>query len=485
MAYITLDELENPSGVTFFTDIPNILKVEDVEGGTKATITFDFDGTFYETVTGNNQWNITVFGNTIQNVTTPADAVNRNFIISDDANSTAVSVARAFRNCPMVYSTFNVAHNGNQVILTAREIGSILSENFLTTNITDPNYMTYTATDGEAWSQLHNSLVTAELYDEDDNYITTLEKTFVDGSVAFNLSPALTTLADYNVSKPFSLRVASIYAGEYSRIGNISGNTISVGYLCNQGAKYIVNNSNGLYFAQNVQRGDSAMADEINTMPLYTYENTIPLSFYAGRLFGGMNITFTYLTSAGATISSYTQTWHNTNTSRPLKQFDVELEGSLMSSTYYVDVELGNTKVRYRVIKPLNASEGNTRVIWINEYGGRSFFDFTGSRSETRQIDNTTYSRNIFDFYTQEINEHELVYNKKVGYTVTVQSHLIPKDAKYIFNSLAQSPYAWTRVNGQDYAIIVKSVSVEETEQNDVYRATVSYEYSQVPSEVI
>ena len=43
---------------------------------------------------------------------------------------------------------------------------------------------------------------------------------------------------------------------------------------------------------------------------------------------------------------------------------------------------------------------------------------------------------------------------------------VVKNDGKYIFNDLAQSPDVWTVINGQTYAIILDSVSVDETDRN-------------------
>jgi hypothetical protein len=45
-----------------------------------------------------------------------------------------------------------------------------------------------------------------------------------------------------------------------------------------------------------------------------------------------------------------------------------------------------------------------------------------------------------------------------------------------------QSAEVWTERNGEAYAIIIDSVSVEEQDRNDIYEATVKYHYSQKPS---
>ena len=76
----------------------------------------------------------------------------------------------------------------------------------------------------------------------------------------------------------------------------------------------------------------------------------------------------------------------------------------------------------------------------------------------------------------------EKIYDNKVKYVVSLKSHLFENDGKYVFNDLLQSANVWTNINGQDYAIIIDSVDVNETDQNNIYEATVKYHYSAEPS---
>jgi hypothetical protein len=47
---------------------------------------------------------------------------------------------------------------------------------------------------------------------------------------------------------------------------------------------------------------------------------------------------------------------------------------------------------------------------------------------------------------------------------------------------LIQSASVWTEINGQEYAIIIDSVNVDETDNNGIFEATLKYHYSQNPS---
>lgn len=53
------------------------------------------------------------------------------------------------------------------------------------------------------------------------------------------------------------------------------------------------------------------------------------------------------------------------------------------------------------------------------------------------------------------------------------------EDGKWVFNSLAKSKSIWTEVNGQIYSIIPTAIEVVEQEgYNNIYTATLTYEYS-------
>lgn len=478
---ITLNNLEQPANLITFTDIPNILKVEDGGGGTYAEFYIMLSSSLASETTYDGQWYISFLGDSVTNVISPVNAINKNFYISNSAVSTAASLARAFRNCQTVSAYFNIENttynSTNCVKFTAKSVGRVWStmNNYYQTNISS-SYISTVGSDGTAYSSLAGSKIDVDIYGG-GQYITTLEKNYYGDEAAFNLSPVLTTFAEYGNAKPYTLRVSSIIDGVYSLLGVIDTNYISIGYMVNQGNKYLFNDT--MNVAQNYSRGENQDAD--NNSILYIYAPSLTVSFYNGNV-GGMNIQVDYLDSAYQVISSSTTSWSSSGSNKKLYDITLALNGPLFNQAFYIDLHLGSTKIRYNVIKPIKATEYYQRVYWRNSYGGISFFDFTGQKSETRDVEISTYEKNIFDYYTNPKNELEKVYNNDVKYTVTLKSHLMDNDGKYIFNDLLQSADVWTKINGQDYAIIIDSVSVDETDNNNVYEATVKYHYSQEPS---
>ena len=483
---ITLNNLTQPVGMVCLTDIPNILKVEDTDGGTYAQMYLMPSSTLAEATTENGQWYITFLGETITNVLSPNNAVNKNFYISPTSlQSTTISMARAFRNCPVVAANFNITageyNNTYAVIMTAKNVGQVWSnmQNYFQTNLTS-DYLQTIGQDGSAYSELAGAKIDVDIYTEDNKYVTTLEKNYHGAECAFNISPVITTFAEYGRCRPFTMRVSSLINGEYTLLGNVDENQVAIGYMCNQGYKYL--DSTMFTVANNFSRGTER--DTLNNTILYLYYPQIPISFYNGGN-GGMYITIKYLDSAYQVITSTTTTWQSSDYSRKLWDITLNLSDTeAFNKAFYIDVQFGNelNTVRFNVIKPIKATEYYQRILWRNSYGGISFFDFTGQKTETRDLETMTYEKNIYDYYTDPMNELEKLYDNEVKYTVTLKSHLFENDGKYVFNDLLQSSKVWTRINGQDYAIIIDSISVDETDNNNIYEATVKYHYSQEPS---
>ena len=95
-----------------------------------------------------------------------------------------------------------------------------------------------------------------------------------------------------------------------------------------------------------------------------------------------------------------------------------------------------------------------------------------------------------FNYFVEETYEAGIVLtgteiksirNGKVNIkdTYTLKSHLFEEDGKWVFNDLAQSSLIWTVINGQKYEIILDSLSVDETDNNGIYEATIKFHFSE------
>lgn len=71
MANIYYNSLTSPENMVTFTDIPNILKVEESINGTKAQLNFSFNGNLRSQVTADTQFYVTFLGETVSNVMNP------------------------------------------------------------------------------------------------------------------------------------------------------------------------------------------------------------------------------------------------------------------------------------------------------------------------------------------------------------------------------------------------------------------------------
>lgn len=467
----------NAKNLITFTDIPNILKVTDTNTGQKQRITLTFTGNLSE-VLHSDPWTITIQGDTISSVNTFEEAVNKSFFVSSSNSTTAASVARALRNCPNITVAYTVQQYMYSIILTGREIGKL--DTSVQTNISS-TYLNITVEQGASQSALYGAKVDVDVYAGSD-YVTTLEKNAYNGEVAFNMSPVLTTIAKRGETQPYLFRLNTITAsGGYNLLGTVGMNYISQGYMCNQGNKYLTMSTVEIP-AQNFSRGSNKGV--WNNTILYVYGGNIPFSFYTSGT-GISHIDVVYRNSAYERIGAFD--WNDPDAHASGNNYLVDTYiplDAMPADTFYVDVKFESQDrfVRYNVIKPLKASEYSQRILWRNSYGGISFFDFTGQKSETRDLSVSTYQKGVFDYYTNPMNELEKIYNNEVKYNVTLKSHLFENDGKYIFNDLAQSPDVWTVINGETYAIVIDSVSVEETDRNNIYEATVRYHYSMEPS---
>lgn len=473
---ITYNNLSSPSNILTFTEIPNILKISENVTGNKCTIQFSMNNGLRQTVSADSQYYITLFGETITNVMSPENAKNKRFYISDDRVSTAMSIARAFRNCGSLNADFDIFGVNGVVEIIAKKIGSkITTANYLQRNI-PANYMSVSVQDGDAFSVLFNSKIDIDVYDSasanTSNYVTTLEKNWYGDECAFDVSPVLSTFSEYGQTKPYTF-VINIFRedGEWQNQGAISGNT-TVGYHANQSDKYKY--AQGVQMLLNKNRGSSG------TMTLYTYNNVIPYSVLCGLDTAGWSVTVSVKDSAFNELYSNTTTGQRT-TSNMIIDTNVAIPQTAITNGYYVDLTVGTETTRFNIIKPLKATEYYQRILWRNEYGGISFFDFTGARSESDSVDIETYEKNIFDYHNNDEFERKRIYLNDYKKTVTLTSHLMEEDGKWIFNSLMRSKKVWTTVNGKTYYIIPKSIDVAEDQTyNNIYTAKLQYEYSDI-----
>jgi hypothetical protein len=388
-----------------------------------------------------------------------------------------MSIARAFRNCGGLNADFDIFGVNGVVEIIAKTIGSkITTANYLQRNIPS-QYMSVSVQDGSSYSALFNSKIDIDVYDSasanTSNYVTTLEKNWYGDECAFDVSPVLSTFSEYGQTKPYTF-VINVFMenGEWQNQGAISGNT-TVGYHANQSDKYKI--AQGVQMLLNKSRGNDG------TMILYTYNSSIPYSVLCGLNTGGWSVTVSVKDSAFNEIWNSGAITNRRTSSNMIIDGSVTIPQTAFTNGYYVDLTVGTETTRFNIIKPLKATEYYQRILWRNEYGGISFFDFTGARSESDSVDIETYEKNIFDYHNNDEFERKRIYLNDYKKTVTLTSHLMEEDGKWIFNSLMRSKKVWTTVNGKTYYIIPKSIDVAEDQTyNNIYTAKLQYEYSDI-----
>lgn len=448
MASVLLNNQSVSSNLILLSQIPNIVSVSDSTGGTKATITITVSS--IPSASANNQYYITVLNETISNTMRPEQAIGKLFYIPTDAASFANQIARSLNTCQSINADFDVYAEGSVVYMVAKYIGPKFDSDsaVYATNI-GSGYLRFSVSDGTATSPLHNSTVSL-VFKEGNNYITTLSKNFYDGKADFDISPVISSVSDYG--KITNISASAYYVNTRGVKVNLASFTQKTGpgYVANQSERTLTASNRILL---NNKRGDK-------TQKLYVYGNTIPVSVYSTSSSASVSYrlysnTMSQLSSGSVSISTvngYGEGTINVNTNT--------------ANAFFIEVSYGSSTILFDIIRPINLAKDYRRIYWYNEQFGVSFFDFTGSYTNTDDLDVETYTPNDYDFYNQTSYGKEKIYSSKVDHQLTVQSHLMEEEGTWIANSMALSKKHWTVINGATYNLIPVDISVE---QNDTY----------------
>lgn len=479
---VNITSSERSNGILTFTDVPSILEFNEELIGENAQLTISPTSGWAATVTGDNQYYFSILGETITNVMTAANAKNKNFFISNDTQDTTISLVRALRNCSTLSAGFLITaidDSGNDkldtVVITSKTIGQKFVGDYIQRNVPQNLAAVTLLNRGEEDSNnTFKSKIDVEVMNG-ANYITTLEKSWYGDSCAFDVTPVLATLVEPKKDdQDTNLYTFNMYkyenTGHFSDLGHVYA-YVGYGYLANDSKKYLPLQKQFL---------NNCTTNDLNKQ-LYTYDSKILYSVLARtNNTNSFSVTYTFKDNAKNTLSSTSVTYNHGYGDPTVYDVEYTVPQDLFSASTYVDVTMGAQTLSFQIIRPLKASESFNRVVWRNEYGGLSYFDFTSSYEESDNVENETYEKNIFDFYSTDDYEKKRIYSNKVTKTVKVKSHLINEDGKYIFNSLAKSKKTWTiGKDGKTYFIIPKGLEVKEDgTYNGVWTATLTYEYS-------
>lgn len=495
---LTLNGLTNPSNIITFTNCPTILTISETEtipSRANVTLTVQNLGSLAQGV----DYYISVNGYEIHSVWTQDKEVGQNFYLTkentiDSQRYVIQSIINALRNVSEISANYRVFHVLNEdgtltssLCVYSKDIGSVhnvvFKTNLPTTCYVLENSGGYST---NSLAQGKTNTVNVDIYktgntskigsDPQKNmkldYQTTLSKNYVDGDLSFDLSPIFAITTNYNELSEYNIAVYTISDNKVTNTLYLPKIYAVNGYLVNQGGSFIPQFTN-IKLAQNVYRGVSRNTE--NNTILYVYDNSITFSLYNTNDITNLNATINYLDSAFNTVHTETKTLLLNNS---LNRIDLQLN-EIYRQCYYIDIIIGGlSTLRYNIIKPLSATSETQRIYWTNSYGGTSFFDFTGDRTEQRKTDVEYYQTQLFDYYKKNEAERNIIYNKDVDVTVNLKTHNIEKDGQWSLFDLQNSWNAWTVVNGTTYKITITDLKITESSVSGVYQGEITYEYS-------
>ena len=491
MANIRLNGESNVNNVTCFSFAPTILEVSSNASGSYTTWQL-FIGEL--TSMKSDMW-VKVNDVTLNLVTNINDAKGYRFYMTPSSMSTqrklmANSLMEALKRVPElvagydVYMPYTGSEKQLQIMMKSKSYGNNTPLT-ITTNIPSIGINNIV---GSASTELKEGDLKIDIYkmtpalkyntssSSTGSYVTTLSKhTSNDAKVKFDLGSVFSSLTEEGEASQFGVYIYQTTNNSLTEIADYKAVYNVNGYLINQGGEFIPRFDNAK-IALNAGRGENR--NYLNNTILYVYENTIPLSVYAASNVNSISYKIKYIGSDNVEIINVQQT---VNVSKELNHFTINLSDGYLAQAKYIDIEFTSYNLgtlRFNVIKPVRATDECQRVYWYNSWGGVSFFDFTGNRTEERKVKTTTYQDSVLDYYDNDTNERDYIYDKQNEITVKLTTHNIHKDGQWHLFDLQQSRTAWTYVNGEKYRIIVSDLTINTTSVTDIYTATIDYTYS-------
>ena len=411
------------------------------------------------------------------------------------------SIVKALRNVPFIAANYNVWLSDNEdgtmandVYIEAKKPGAQWNYTIGSDIPTTGGNSFTRVTAGSSNDELTGSdnRITVDVYKyttptriggtplpTDREFVTSLEKSYSGKPVTFNVSPILSTLVNEGEMRQYCFTIYAFSDGQLKFSHMTEDAYITPGYQVNQSEPFIGTFTNR-FFAANVSRGDER--EVYNKTLLYAYEPNIAFSLYVMESVQTTTVSIGYMDSALNVLHTQTEVLPVTDVTNSLNHYSVQLNDTWFREATYIDVSIPDVgTVRYNVIKPINATDSKEaeRILWHNEYGGISFMDFVGSRTEVRKEEIEYYQKQNFDFYTADGRENTKVYKKAVPVSVTHKTHNISGDGKYLLFSLQNSSVAWTYRNGVKYYIHIDNFEIKESSNaSHIYVATVSYTFS-------
>lgn len=481
---ITINNKVNTTkSLVCFNTCPVIVTIDNSEGVTSAKESYRIAVSALAVKDTSKVSRIIINGYSITGTTDKTKVNGRRFYVVG-GNYCALSIANALRCIPQLVMNYDIIYDAisSTLTITAKNAGSMYALDIVGENL---NGLTLTkngvgsTTDnlvGKRESKVYLDLYYDETNSKNYKYLTTLQKEYYKDSVSFNLAPALQAVTTNDDTTMWKCKMYAMVDDSIVDCSSVDDNYIINGYLVNQGGTYI--NGSGLFPAMNVARGNERT--QYNNSVIYIYDNIFPISLYNFSTKTSENVTISYLESDETVITSTTQTI-TLESGKKISTYDINLDEGHMRDSYFIDLQFSFGIIRLNVINPPFSNAQCNRIYWYNSYGGVSYFDFLGDKSDERKTDVTTYNKSLLDFYKNDKQEQAVVYFRENEITVALTSHLIEEDGLYQLYDLQNSYKAWITINGVNYYIIITSLTVEEPSDN-IYTATIKYKYSLLDS---
>lgn len=491
-------------GMIMFTEIPNIVSYTNTDNGTKARMEIKLNSNFTPVKSGET---LTINGDTVVSTTDITQVGGRYFYGGANTQWFVPTLVNALRNCPNIVSNYDVRVGNDEdgdidsvVVIEARTTGSKYnivwdaSDGMKAFDRFTGMHISYTVINGTSSDELKNvnfAKLQLQLYKYTDfnrygnvdtygeaisksEYVTTLEKTYYSNEVRFDISPVLSTIAEYGrlVYFRFSLTLFSSSSSHaFEELAVVHNMYVVHGYRCNASIPYFTKR-NVPCVLQEFGNG----IDWANLDTLYVYKPSIDFSFVSTAETN--TIQMTYLDSAYNPLFSSILSINNNKIDN-----SISLTRRRLDEASYVRITLPDNRgnLIYNIIKGMNASKRCVRMNWRNEYGGISFFDYTGNQDEVLEIDSNEYEMSNLYYHDSNDREQIVVYNRDVTHKYTVKSHLISKSGTKIFESLAKSKRVWiyNEETTENEYIIIDDIKIDVVnDQDDIYEVTVTYHMS-------
>lgn len=510
---ITFNGLTNSKDIVTFSNCPNILTFDNSETGEKRDALYRFAITYSGIRDYDPAKDYTIeFGGSVLTGTTDSSRVGGTTYLLPTTTDTqehrycAMTIANALRSIPFVASNFDVfveaslsdGSLSSTVAIKSRKASASMNVDFSCnwdggytftedTVSENPDTMLQGSTGAnfivvDVYRYRDQIMIGETPDDTRFDYVTTLQKNYFGEKVDFNVTPLLCSMLDgteYDETVLYKMVVYGFSGDKLVFSQPTQHMYFTNGYMCNFSSPYLAVSQ--MTWAANLKRG-SRYDGSFNNTTMYTYHPQVDFSVYNPGGNPLNRVMVYYIDSAMNDFKRDTITVEEPG-GKTLKQYTIMLDEEAFAKASYVDIRLWplTDRYRYNVIKPIKAADENAveRIYWFNEYGGVSFMDFTGERSETRKEDIEYYERQSFDFYTAEEREVTKVYSKKILIEVDHRTHYIDKNGTFLLYSLQASKKAWIWHRGTKHYIHVTSLDISESQNaSHVYVAQITYKYS-------